>query len=361
MSAAERTWPGALAALLALASCGDSTREPAAPSPVPALQTLVVAAAGDTGALAWDGIVQAVEQSVLSAQTSGRVVALAADIDQPVKKGMLLLRLTDEEQQAAVATAAAQLRAAEAQLTDAASRFARASGLVERQLVSRDDFDRVRAAKDSAQAARDAAAAVLAQARQQLQYTTVLAPYDGIIAVRHVELGETVAPGRPLYTLYAPGQLRLEVLVPQADAARIRANPAAEISLPDGRDVTAAKVTVFPAADPLAHSVAVRVLLPALGSAPRPGQTAKVRFAAAAGPGQPWLPASAIVRRGELSAAYVVGEEGVVLRQLRLGRTQGGRTEVIAGLMPGERVATDPSAALAALRAARQGRDGSSE
>lgn len=354
-------WPGAMAALLALASCGDSTRESAAPRPVHALETLVVTAAGDAGALAWDGIVQAVEQSVLSAQTSGRVVALGADIDQPVKKGTLLLRLTDEEQQAAVATAAAQLRAAEAQLTDAASRFARASGLVERQLVSRDDFDRVRAASDSAQAARDASAALLAQARQQLQYTAVLAPYDGIIAARHVELGETVAPGRSLYTLYAPGQLRLEVMVPQADAARIRANPAAEVSLPDGRDVAAAKVTVFPAADPQAHSVAVRVLLPALDTAPRPGQTAKVRFAAAAGPGQPWLPASAIVRRGELSAAYVVSEEGVVLRQLRLGRTQGGRTEVIAGLVPGERVATDPTAALAALRAARQGTDGSSE
>ena len=72
------------------------------------------------------------------------------------------------------------------------------------------------------------------------------------------------------------------------------------------------------------------------------------------GPAGIWLPASAVVQRGELSGCYVVDDDGIVLRQLRLGRRTGDRVEVIAGLKPAERVALDPVAALQALRQ-RQG------
>jgi RND family efflux transporter MFP subunit len=345
---------GAALAALALAACGGGPAEQSAASP-PKLAAITVAAGDGAGGVAWDGVVQAVEQAVLSAQTSGRVAALAADVDQHVARGALLLRLTGEEQGAGVETARAQLRAAEAQLADAAARFARASDLVGRQLVSRDEFDRVRATHDAALANRDAAVAQLAQLQQQLGYTQVRAPYAGIIAARHVELGETVLPGQPLYTLYAPGQLRLEVQVPQADSDAIRRNAAATITLSDGREVAAAKVLVFPGADPLAHSTTVRVLLPALDAPPRPGETAKVRFAAAAGPAGIWLPAAAVVERGEIAAAYVLQEDGIVMRQLRVGRRAGDRLEILAGLTPGEHVAADPLAALQALRERQAG------
>jgi RND family efflux transporter MFP subunit len=330
-----------------LAACGHE-RPATVAAAMPSLQTLVVASGGGAGGMYWDGVVQAVGQSLLSAQASGRVTALPVDVDQHVAAGTVLLRLTDEEQRSGVEAARAQLRSAEAQLADAAARFQRASELVGRQVIARDDFDRIRAVRDSASAARDAAAAQLAQAEQLLGYTTVRAPYDGIIAARHVEPGETVAPGQPLFNVYAPGQLRIEALVPQADAQSLRGKPAMVV-LPDGREVQAASVIVYPAADPAAHSTTVRVLLPKLDAAPRPGQTARVRFAGKAAQGI-WLPESAITVRGELSGAYVVDAQGIALRQLRLGTRAGGRVEVIAGLAAGERVASDPVAALQALQ-----------
>jgi RND family efflux transporter MFP subunit len=303
------------------------------------------------GGVAWDGVVQAVDQAVLSAQTSGRVTSLHADVDQRVAAGAVLLRITSQEQGAALQMARAQLQAAEAQRDDARNRFARASELVKRQLISRDDFDRVKAASDAAAAAVEGARGLLVQAEQQMAYTSVHAPYAAIIAARTVEAGELVVAGQPLFTLYAPGALRLEVQVAQSDAEAIRAKPAARVTLADGREVDAAKVIVFPSADPQAHSNSVRVLLPALKPAPRPGQTAKVRFAAAAGGTGIWLPDDAVVSRGELTGAYVAGEQGLVLRQLRLGRRQDGRMQVLAGLAVGERVAVDPVAALQWMRA----------
>lgn len=339
--------------LVALAAC--SGNEPGAGKVrAPDIATLTVAAGGEAAGVAWDGVVQAVEQAVLSAQTGGRVTALEADVDQRVAGGAVLLRITSQEQAAAVQMARAQVKSAEAQQADAKNRFERASDLVGRQLISRDDFDRVKAASDAAAAAVEAAHGQLAQAEQQLAYTTVRAPYAATVASRTVELGETVAPGQPLFTLYAPGALRVEVQVPQTDADAIRAKPSAVVTLADGRQIPAAKVIVFPSADPQAHSNAVRVMLPALSPQPRPGQTAKVRFAGAAGPAGLWLPASVIVDRGELSGAYVVSGQGVVLRQLRLGSRQGDRIEVLSGLASGERVATDPVAALAWLRSNQQ-------
>jgi RND family efflux transporter MFP subunit len=334
--------------VMLLAACGHE-RPATVAAAVPPLQTLLVASGEGVGAMYWDGVVQAVGQSLLSAQASGRVTALPADVDQHVAAGAVLLRLTDEEQLATVAAARAQLRSAEAQLADAAARFQRASELVGRQLIARDDFDRIRAVRDSASAARDAAAAQLTQAEQLLGYTTVRAPYDGIIAARHVEPGETVAPGQPLFNVYAPGQLRVEVQVPQVAAQSLRGKPAVVV-LPDGREVQAGAVMVYPAADPAAHSTTVRVQLPGMEGPPRPGQSARVRFAGSAAASGIWLPESAITTRGELTGAYVVDAQGIALRQLRLGSRAGGRVEVIAGLAAGERVASDPVAALQALQ-----------
>jgi RND family efflux transporter MFP subunit len=343
----------ALSLLGALAGCSDGPREQAR-SGAPDIATLTVATGGETGGVAWDGVVQAVEQAVLSAQTGGRITALHTDVDQRVSAGAVLLRISSQEQAAAAQMARAQVSSAEAQQADAKNRYERASNLIDRQLISRDDFDRVKAASDAAAAAVDAARGQLVQAEQQLAYTTVRAPYAATVALRSVELGETVSPGQPLFTLYAPGALRLEVQVPQSDAEAIRAQPAATVTLADGREVAAARVVVFPSADPQAHSNAVRVMLPALQPQPRPGQTAKVRFAAAAGPPGLWLPASTIISRGELSGAYIVSDQGVVLRQLRLGSRMADRIEVLSGLTAGERVATDPVAALAWLRSHQQ-------
>jgi len=343
-----------LAGGLWLSGCGNHA-PPAATLAGPVVETMTVAAGAGAGGVSWDGTVQAVQQAVLSAQTSGRIVELPADVDQDVAAGAVLLRLTDTEQRAAVDTAQARLHAAEAQLVDAANRFQRASGLAEQRLISSDDFDRIRAARDSAAAARDAAAAQLAQAGQQLRYTVVRAPYRGVIAARHVELGETVSPGQALYTLYAPGPLRLEVQVPQADAELLRQRAGADITLADGRQLHATRIIVYPGADPLAHSTTVRVLLPAMERPPRPGQTAKVRFAGGPDASGLWLPRTAVVERGELSGCYVVDAQGIMLRQLRLGQRDDGRVEVIAGLAPGERVALDPVAALQALQQRQAG------
>ncbi|TWT17207.1 efflux RND transporter periplasmic adaptor subunit [Luteimonas wenzhouensis] len=331
-----------LALLLAgaLAACGsdERLREPA---PIQGLDTLTVGAADAGRGRAWDGVVEAVRQATLTAQTSGRVAEVLRDVNDRVAAGEVLVRLSAVEQQAGVDAARAQLQLAEAT-------YRRMAGLAEGQYVSKMQLDQARAE-------RDAARAQLANFSQQTAYTTIRAPYAGIVASRDVEPGESVGIGQPLMTVFSPGALRIEVSIPQSDAERVRANPVATVTFDDGRSVETSGVTVFPAADPSTHAVKVRLELPALDPAPQPGATAKVAFPAVAGAAHPRIPGSALVRRGEVNAVYVLADGRLSLRQLRLGERAGDDIDVIAGLAPGETIAADPVAAVQALVAARQG------
>ncbi len=350
----------AVSLLLVLAACGSAPESPALPA-LPKLDTITVQASGGDHGRAWDGVVEAVQQADLSAQTAGRVTIVNADVNVRVVAGTVLLRLTAVEQQAGADTARAQLRAAQAAAVEAEANYARFAALGAKQFVSRLQLDQARAARDAAVAGRDAARAQLAQAGQQTEYTVVRAPFAGIVSARRVEPGESVAPGQSLMSMYAPGALRVEVQVPQTDAAAIRAANRARVELADGRGVDAAAVTVFPAADPATHSITVRVALPELEAAPRPGVTAKVLFPIAGGGTLPQIPRSALVQRGEVSGVYVLDKQRLSLRQLRLGQRIGEQVEVLAGLKVGEVIAADPVAALQALAAQRKAAGGDNE
>lgn len=346
---------------LVLAACGGE--QGTALPPLGDVVTFEVAAASGLPGRGWDGVVEAVRRADLSAQTAGRVSTMEVDVNDPVKAGDVLLRITAVEQDAGANTARAQLRAAEATAAEAEQAYRRYAALAGNQYVSKLQLDQAKAARDSAIAARDAARAQLAQAAQQAAYTVVRAPFAGVVASRNVEPGETVAPGQPLVSVYAPRDLRIEVAVPQTRAEAIRRNPRATVVLPGGREVVPAEVIVFPAADAASHSVNVRVRLPDLDPPPAPGTTAKVVFDADA-LGDPAtgallrIPASAVAQRGELSVAYVRQGDRLLLRQLRLGAHVGDQVEVISGLRAGEQVARDPVAALQAVVAQRKAAEG---
>lgn len=347
----------ALAASLSLAACRHESPSAALP-PLPALQTDAVAFAGSS-VHAWDGVVAAVEHADLSAQTDGRVLEVSVDVNDRIAAGQVLLRLSAVEQRADVDSAQAQVRSAAASADEAEASYRRYAALAGAQYVSRAQLDQARATRDAAVAARQSAAAQLAQARQPADYTVIRAPFAGVVSARQVQPGEAVATGQVLLSLYAPGAQRIDVQVPQSDAAAIRAAPHAQVRLDDGRALVVQRVVVFPTADPNSHSVTVRVPLPALTQAPAPGTTAKVAFAVPDGGAEAatatlWMPRAALLQRGELSAAYVLAAGTLSLRQLRVGRQEPQRVEVLAGLRVGERVARDPVAAGQALAAQRR-------
>lgn len=292
----------------------------------------------------FDGTVEAVHQSTVSAETSGRVQEILVDVGDKVPAGTVILRLVSTEQRQQLNQAEAALAEARANLDVESKNFERSKELLGRQLIPRSDFDRARGNYNAARARVDSAEAALKAARQRLSYTEVRAPYGGVVSARHVELGEAVHPGTPLMSGFDPDHLRVETALPQAVAAQVAQFRKARVLAGDTLTLTPSQLILFPVADPATSTVHVRLELPAGPTSLYPGQFVKVAFTV--GDTQRLLvPAACVVHRSEVAGVYVVDAGGAHLRQVRLGNAFGDDVEVLAGLQAGEKIARDPVAA----------------
>ncbi len=289
----------------------------------------------------FDGTVEAVNRATMSAQTSGRIAEVYFDVDDYVEAGEAIVRFTNTEQQAALASAEAALSETIARQKQADEDFRRVEGLFNSGSSSKREYDQATAARDAAVARVAAARSAIATAEQQLEYTLVRAPYPGIVTERFVEVGESIAVGQPLMSGLSLESLRVVVDIPQDVAAKVREHQAAFI-LTDADRVPAAKLTIFPFADSTSNTFTVRIELPPGQFDLYPGMFVKAAFVV--GDEERLLVArSALIRRSEVSGVYVVNDDDEVrFRQVRVGGVFDDRVEILAGLAEGERVAVDP-------------------
>jgi RND family efflux transporter MFP subunit len=291
-----------------------------------------------------DGLVEAARQSTVSAQIAGRVKAVLFDVGDTVKKGQVILRIDEREAAQAVAGSQAQLMQAQAAMQNAKSNYERARQLFAQKFISQAALDKAQADYKMALAQAAGSEAGAEQSALTRGYASVVAPYSGVVGARLVEVGEMVTIGKPLMSGFDPAQLRVVVDVPQYKLADIGAHPQAMIELSSlNKMVPATSVTVLPIADAHTHSTQVRAYLPANEAGVYPGMFVRVHFVIGKA-SKLLIPSSAVVRRSELVAVYVVDSKGETrLRQVRLGEPAGqDEIEVLAGLNPGENVALDP-------------------
>jgi len=290
-----------------------------------------------------DGRIEAVQQSTVSAQTSGTVVELPFDVDDSVAAGDLIVRLEDSEQRSRLNQALAGLEEARSGLDNARQQYGRVEAIHERGLVSRQEFDQARNNLSASRARVERAEAAVDEARKQLDYTRIVAPYGGILTERHVELGESVNPGQPLLSGLSLEQLRVVVDLPQKYADLARRERQATVTLADGRVLETGELTFYPYANPETHTFRLRMQLNEPNGSLFPGMLVKVGVPVASREAL-WVPASALVQRSELRAVFVLDSQGQPrLRQIRVGSLDGDRLEVLAGVSAGERVIANPS------------------
>ena len=291
-----------------------------------------------------DGLVEATRQSTVSAQIGGRVVEINFDVGDRVNKGQVILRIDEREAMQALAGSQAQVLQAQTNMQNAKAAYERAKQLAAQKFISQAALDKAQADYKVALAQAAASEASTGQASLAHGYTAVIAPYSGIVAARLVEVGELVMPGKPLMTGFDPVEMRVVVSVPQDNLVGIGVAPEVMVEAPVlNRWIKPASVTIQPVADARTHSTQVRVYLPKNEAGIYPGMFVRAHFVVGKA-SKLVIPASAVLRRSEVVAVYVVDETGgVKLRQVRLGEaTSDGAVEVLAGLKPGEKVALEP-------------------
>ena len=342
--------------LLRTAFAGIALAFPFAPAAwaadAPVLRTAAVQYREVEQTYAAEGVVEAVKQSTVAAQISGRVVAVNFDVGDRVKKGQVIVRIDPTEVNQIYAASQAQIAQADATLRNAKAQFDRTQRLVQQKFMSAAAMDKAQADYQAARAQLAAAEAGGGQAAATRGYATVIAPYSGVVSARQVELGEMAVPGKPLMTGFDPNELRVTASMPQYQLDAVRKLASASVEFPAlKKRIQALRVTILPAADAQTHTTQIRLDLPPGIEGLYPGMFARAYFAIGRVK-KLLIPVSAVAKRSEVAGTYVVGENGEIrFRQLRLGETAGSEeVEVLAGVAPGEKVALDPVAALAALK-----------
>ena len=294
-----------------------------------------------------DGVIEPVKQSIISAQAGGRIGAMLVKAGDKVKAGQLLATIDDREALTGVERSQAQVAQAQAELRNAQAQFDRTRDLQSKGFVSAAALDTADSQLKSAKAGRDQAGAGAKQSALAQGFTRVSAPFDGWVLQTQAEAGDLAVPGKPLLTIYAPEPLRAVVQVPVSRSAAAQAAGAVEVAVPGANGglqwIRPASKSSVPTADPVSQTIEWRLALsPEAGKALLPGQQVRVRFAS----GQQErmvVPQAAVLRRGELTAVYIVSGTQFVLKAIRLGADQGpAGVAVLAGLTAGDRVAMDP-------------------
>jgi RND family efflux transporter MFP subunit len=326
--------PGLLA--LALSVAAQPAKQPSAAVQYLDLDRIAVA----------EGVVEAVRQSTLAAQVAGRVIALPVKAGDRIRAGQVLIQIDARSAEQAEAASRSLVREAQANLVNARSKHERNQRLFAQKFISAAALDQSEAEYLAAQALAAAAVANAGQSATSKSFTTIVAPYDGVVAATEVEVGDMATMGRPLMTVFDPRELRVTATLPQAVLAQANLDAPVKIDVPTlKRALTARRVTVIPIADTRTHTTRVRLDLPETAGL-MPGQyarasivTGRVRALA--------IPQAAVLRRSEVTAVYVLDANGrAQLRQVRLGESAGeGLVEVLAGLAAGERVAIEPARA----------------
>ena len=335
-----------LLALTALAvaawGCGGagSTEEAArGPEAVP-VEVLTVTTEDATATVTATGTLAAREDVPISAEASGRVSEVLAQVGDEVSEGEVLVRLDDELARLSLKQAEAQLLAAQADLADAERGFERSRSLLESGDISQAGFETAQLRYQAAESAALAAEAAHASAERQLRNTAIESPIDGTVAFMHAEVGHLMNIGAPVAHVVNTSTLEIEIGLTEAQAVEVEPGRRARVafrSMP-GREFEGRVEYVGPRADDRTKTFPARVVLRNVGGELRAGMVAEVTIATREYEDAVVIVRDWVVERYGEPAVYVAADSVAQLRRVRLGQVLGDRVVIEEGLEPGERL-----------------------
>lgn len=274
---------------------------------------------------------------VITAKTSGRVMAVHKQMGDPVEEGELLAELEARDAANQLAAAQAQYDQALAQQAEAARQASRLQMLLEQGAVSRQQAEQIQTQLALANAQVAAARAQLDLAAANLERTRVTAPAAGVLSARLVEPGSMVGPGTALFQLVDLTQVVVNTGVAEADVNRIQPGIEVPVVVPAlGQTFTGRVESVSPNMDYQSRSYKVRVIVDNPEGILKGGMFAEVRFPIAEEEGV-ILPVSALDERGDQPAVWIV-EDGVAHRVPVTVKVRAEDQVSVEGIDPGAQV-----------------------
>lgn len=298
------------------------------------------------------GTVRSRTSAIVSPRIAGVITEMNAREGSRVRKGEILARLDARENQANAAAAAGAVEDARRALDESLARksladiqFDRYQKLFQRDAVSRQEFEIKQTDKELAQQGVARAEARLNQMQEQSKgarafadYTKITAPVSGIITSRQADLGATIFPGQPVFTIEDESGYQLELAIPESLALKVRPGTVAQVTLDVMGSGFAGRIAeIVPSNDPLSRTFTAKI--PLLQKGLKSGMFGRGAISLGSRVNGMTLPKSAVIERGALTSLWVLDKENIArMRIVKIGKRLGERIEVLSGLSDGERV-----------------------
>lgn len=271
------------------------------------------------------GTVQAVDQAAIAAKITGTIVDIPVVLGSRVARGDLLIKINAQE-------ISARVLQAQAQLAQAKRNLQREEKLLKQQAST----------PETVHSMRDMLAVAKAgyrEAASMLDYTTITAPFAGVITRKIANSGDLAIPGTPLLYLENPEQVQVVTSVPAMISLQVKQGEHLTVHIPATTSTHEGTVAeISPVINPQSRTSNIKINL-AADSGARSGMFARVQL-----PGQEtttlMIPEGAVVPFGQLEKIFVVHEGKAQLRLIRTGVHSNHQVEILSGLQAGEQVIT---------------------
>jgi len=327
-----------------LNSCGQKPSVPAAKAKeaeIFTVQTAKVELAPMAAVLKVTGTLEGTKEATVSNEIGGRVTGVIHTIGDRVQNGTPVLKLDDELKAIAVQQAAAQRLAAEAALEKAQIDLKRTEQLYKDNAVTKSQLELAQLQVKSMDASLKGAQSAESLAKRQLADATIKAPFSGVISSRYVNLGEMLNQGTRVFTLVDDSKLKLRMNISEVDITSLKVGDKVSIHVDAVSNANLkGTVTAISSKADQARSYAVEVEIANGDHALKSGMFARAEVERESVRNVPSVPNAAIVNNGSKTQVYVVNNNTVSLRAVKIGATTQERVEILDGLNEGDEVVT---------------------
>jgi RND family efflux transporter MFP subunit len=301
------------------------------------------------------GTLLGIIESTVYARSSGYVVRWVKDIGSPVKKGELLAEISTPEINQELSQAISTRAQVAASLTLAKSTADRWRSLRQKDAVTQQDLDERQSAYNQAQANLAAAEANVLRLRQTLAFNQVVAPFDGVVTRRNIDVGDLVnagngGTGQALFSVAQVDPLRLYVYVPQSYAPQVKVGDTVSVTLAEhaGDEYKGTVARTARAIDTATRTMQVEIRVPNPKGVLISGSYVQVTLPINVDSKSLVVPTNVLLFRPDGTRIALVDSGGHVhLTLVRLGTDFGDKVQILSGLTPSDRIVLNPADSLA--------------
>ena len=305
----------------------------------------------DNAKLVLPGSTQAIQETAIYARTNGYVRQWLVDIGAKVEAGQLLAEIETPEIDQELNQARAAFEQASANAELARVTMVRWNEMLQKRVVSAQEFDEKKAAADARRADLNAAQANVQRLERLQGFQRVVSPFAGIVTARNIDTGALVSAGSngqsgPLFRIAQTDTLRIYVTVPETDALTIAPGQNASVTFREIPDKTfnAKVVRTAGALDPAARTLLTELQLPNADGRFLPGMYAEIEFALPHDGRTLLVPGNAVMIRSDGPEVLVVdAKQTIRARAVKLGRDLGDKVEILSGLSSSGALVANPA------------------